>query len=65
MSSIKLQVQGRQAYAYTGGKRFEHYLAVGPDGRFVRLIATAEAGQYDGLKPAIDKIASSIAFKAN
>lgn len=49
----------------TGGKRFEHYLAVGPDGRFVRLIATAEAGQYDGLKPAIDKIASSIAFKAN
>lgn len=48
-----------------GGKRFAHYLSIGPDGRFVRLIATADAGQYDGLEPAIDKIASSIAFKAN
>lgn len=28
MSSIKLQVQGRQAYAYTGGKRFDASLPV-------------------------------------
>jgi hypothetical protein len=45
------------------GKRFEQRLAVGPDGRFVRLIAISPGAAFDGLKPAIERVASSIAFK--
>lgn len=58
---------GMQGYLVTGthgtGKRFAQYLATGADGRFVRLIATADAAQYETLQPAIGKIAASIAFK--
>lgn len=45
------------------GKRFEQRLAIGPDGRFVRLLAISPSAAFDGLKPAIDRVASSIAFK--
>ena len=58
---------GTEGYLLAGddgaGKRFEQYLAVGPDGRFVRLIAIADADQFDSLKAGIAKIAESIAFK--
>jgi len=45
------------------GKRFEQRLAIGPDGRFVRLIAISPSAAFDGLKPAIERIANSIAFR--
>ncbi len=45
------------------GKRFEQHLAVGPDGRFVRLIAISPSAAFDTLKPAIDRVAGSIAFR--
>jgi hypothetical protein len=45
-------------------KRFAQYMAVGADGRFVRLIAIAPASTYDGVKAGIEKVAASIAFAA-
>lgn len=58
---------GTEGYLVAGddgaGKRFEQYLAVGPDGRFVRLIAIADADKFDSLKPGIAKVAGSVAFK--
>uniref|UniRef100_A0A9E8A084 DUF1795 domain-containing protein n=1 Tax=Bosea sp. NBC_00436 TaxID=2969620 RepID=A0A9E8A084_9HYPH len=45
-------------------KRFAQYMAIGADGRFVRLIAIAPASAYDGVKAGIEKIAASIAFAA-
>lgn len=45
-------------------KRFAQYMATGADGRFVRLIAIAPAGAYDGVKAGIEKVAASIAFAA-
>lgn len=47
----------------SAGKRFEHHLAIGSGGHFVRLIAMAPAADFDGLKPAIDRVATSVAFK--
>ncbi|WP_332689720.1 hypothetical protein [Bosea sp. (in: a-proteobacteria)] len=58
---------GTDGYLLAGddgaGKRFEQYLAIGPDGRFVRLIAMAETAMFDELKPGIAKVAASIGFK--
>ncbi|WP_306225409.1 hypothetical protein [Bosea beijingensis] len=45
-------------------KRFAQYMAVGADGRFVRLIAIAPASAYDGVRAGIEKVAASIAFAA-
>lgn len=45
-------------------KRFVQYLAVLPDGKFIRLLATAKADAFDGLRPAIEKTAASVALKA-
>lgn len=45
-------------------KRFAQYMAIGADGRFVRLIAIAPASAYDGVKAGIEKVAASIAFAA-
>lgn len=68
-------VTKREARAFAGGqghllagtnpegKRFEQYLGIGSDGRFVRLVAIAEADAFDRLKPTIEAIAASVAFK--
>ena len=45
-------------------KRFAQYMAIGADGRFVRLIAIAPASAYDGVKAGIETVAASIAFAA-
>lgn len=45
-------------------KRFAQYMAAGADGRFVRLVAIAPAGAYDGVKAGVEKVAASIAFTA-
>lgn len=43
-------------------KAFSQYIAVGPDGKFVRLIAMADQSQMSKLQPAIEKTAGSVAF---
>lgn len=43
-------------------KAFSQYIAVGPDGKFVRLIAMADQNQMSKLQPAIEKTAGSVAF---
>lgn len=43
-------------------KAFTQYIAVGPDGKFVRLIAMADQSQMSKLQPAIEKTAGSVAF---
>lgn len=45
-------------------KAFAQYLAIGPDGRFVRLIVMAGQDEMPQLQPAIDQTAASIAFTA-
>lgn len=58
---------GSEGYLLSGanaeGKRFDQYLGIAPNGRFVRLIAIADADAFDGLKPAIEKVAATIAFR--
>ena len=44
-------------------KRFVQYFTIGDAGRFVRLIATADAAAFDDLKPAIETIAASVAIR--
>lgn len=46
-----------------GDKRFVQYFATGPNGRFVRLISYFAADRGNELRPAIEKIAGSVAFK--
>lgn len=43
-------------------KRFVQYMAIGPQNRFLRLIASVEEGRFDALEPAIKTIAGSAAF---
>lgn len=43
-------------------KRFVQYMAIGPNARFLRLIATADEGRFDTLEPAIKAIVDSVAF---
>lgn len=43
-------------------KRFVQYMAIGPNARFVRLIASADEARYETLAPAIAAIADSVAF---
>ncbi|WP_449254877.1 hypothetical protein [Bosea sp. (in: a-proteobacteria)] len=45
-------------------KAFAQYLAIGPDGRFVRLIVMADESAMPQLQPAIDRTVASIAFTA-
>lgn len=54
-------LSGRTAEGATG-KRFAQYIGLGPDGRFVRLIVSADEATYPSLEPAIKAIADSIAF---
>lgn len=43
-------------------KRFAQYMGLGADGRFVRMIVSADEAAYPSLEPAIKAIADSIAF---
>ncbi|MGX1786314.1 hypothetical protein ACWIGM_06225 [Bosea sp. NPDC055332] len=43
-------------------KRFAQYMGLGPDGRFVRMIVSADEATFPSLEPAIKAIADSIAF---
>lgn len=43
--------------------RFIQYLTIGEGGRFVRLIATADAAAFEDVKPAIETTAASVAFR--
>jgi hypothetical protein len=43
-------------------KRFAQYMGLGADGRFVRMIVSADEATYASLEPAIKAIADSIAF---
>jgi hypothetical protein len=43
-------------------KRFVQYIGLGPDGRFVRMIVSAEEAAFPALEPAIKAIADSVAF---
>lgn len=45
-------------------KAFAQYLAIGPDGRFVRLIVMADEREMPQLQPAIDQTVASVAFTA-
>ncbi|WP_100963501.1 hypothetical protein [Bosea sp. FBZP-16] len=54
-------LSGRTAEGATG-KRFAQYIGLGPDGRFVRLIVSADEATYPSLESAIKAIADSIAF---
>jgi hypothetical protein len=46
-----------------GDKRFVQYFATGPNGRFVRMISFFTAARSAELRPAIEQVASSVAFK--
>lgn len=43
-------------------KRFVQYMAIGPNARFVRLIASADEGRFETLELAIRTIADSVSF---
>jgi hypothetical protein len=66
----KLRFAGRDGIMLTGSyldegrgpKRFAQYMAIGAQGRFIRLIASADEAGFDGLAPAIKAIARSVAF---
>ncbi len=44
-------------------KRFVQYFTIGDDGRFVRLIATADAATFEDVKPGIETTAASVAIR--
>jgi hypothetical protein len=46
-----------------GDKRFVQYFATGPNGRFVRLLSYYAADRGAEVRPAIEQVASSVAFK--
>lgn len=46
----------------SGRKRFAQYMGLGADGRFVRMIVSADEATYPSLEPAIKAVADSIAF---
>jgi hypothetical protein len=45
------------------GRHFSQFAAVGPQGRFIRMVALVPADRVDDTRTAIDAIARSIAFK--
>lgn len=57
-------LSGRFTHAGGGAKSFAQYFAIGPDGRFVRLLAMADEAQFVELREAIETTAASIAFRA-
>lgn len=72
------EVDGTQNVPFAGGegillsgtaregdivRRFVQYLRIGEEGRFIRLIATAEETQFETVRPAVEKIAASIDFR--
>lgn len=44
-------------------KRFVQYFTIGDEGRFVRLIATADAAAFDEVKTSIETTAASVAIR--
>jgi hypothetical protein len=46
-------------------KRFAQYMAIGDNGRFIRMIVSADARAFAELQPTIAAIARSIAFKGS
>lgn len=66
----KLRFAGRDgillsgSYAHQSGsrKRFAQYMAIGAQGRFIRLLASADEAGFDSLAPAIKAVAGSVAF---
>lgn len=57
-------LSGSFKHATGNEKAFAQYLAIGPGGRFVRLIVMADQAEMPKLQPAIDQTASSVAFIA-
>lgn len=57
-------LSGSFKHANGSDKAFAQYLAIGPGGRFVRLIVMADQTEMPQLQPAIDQIAASVAFTA-
>lgn len=55
---------GSFRHANGSDKAFAQYLAIGPGGRFVRLIAIADQAEMPKLQPALDQTAASVAFAA-
>ena len=45
------------------GRHFSQFAAVGPQGRFIRMIVFVPADRVDETRAAIEAIAQSIAFK--
>lgn len=43
-------------------KRFVQYMAIGPNARFVRLIASADEARFEAIEPAIKTIADGVTF---
>lgn len=60
-SGVKLS--GTHTHANGATKRFVQYVAIGPERRFVRVLATANPDAFSALEPAIEAIAASVSFK--
>jgi hypothetical protein len=58
-----LLLTGTFDHANGTGKRFAQYMAIASEGRFVRLLATAEPAAFEALQPAIAAVAASVSFK--
>ena len=46
-----------------GGRRFSQYMAMTRSKRVITMLVEAKESEYDGLKPAIEAIANSVAIK--
>ena len=46
-----------------GGRRFSQYMALTDSKRVITMLVEATESQYDGLKPAVETIAKSVAIK--
>jgi len=56
-------LSGTFDHANGTNKRFVQYMAIAPEGRFVRMLAAADPATFETLQPAIAAVAGSIAFK--
>jgi hypothetical protein len=48
-----------------GERRFLQYMAVTEDRKLITMVYDAPASRFDGLKPAVEAIASSVALRRN
>ena len=58
-----LLLTGSFDHANGTSKRFAQYMAIAPEGRFVRMLVAADPDAFDTLQPAIAAIAESVSFK--